>query len=78
MARNLLLRKQERRTVVGKKLTLLEAFKAIRKGEPAEPSEKHPSLAERIAQPKPLATVFPPEPETLENSVKVDWGQFSY
>jgi predicted Zn-dependent protease len=36
-------------------LTLLETFKALRKGEPEEPSEKHPSLAERIAQAEPLA-----------------------
>ena len=36
-------------------LTLLETFKALRKGETEEPSEKHPSLAERIAQAEPLA-----------------------
>ena len=28
---------------------LLETFKALRKGESEEPSEKHPTLAERIA-----------------------------
>ena len=33
-------------------LTLLETFKALRKGEPEEPSEKHPTLSERIAQAK--------------------------
>ena len=31
-------------------LTLLETFKALRKGEPEEPSERHPTLSERIAQ----------------------------
>jgi len=36
-------------------LTLLETFKALRKGEPEELSEKHPSLSERIAQAEPLA-----------------------
>jgi predicted Zn-dependent protease len=40
-------------------LTLLETFKALRKGEPEEPSEKHPSLAERIAQAEPLAKASP-------------------
>ena len=36
-------------------LTLLETFQALRKGESEEPSEKHPTLAERIAQAAPLA-----------------------
>jgi predicted Zn-dependent protease len=36
-------------------LTLLETFRALRKGGTEEPSEKHPSLAERIAQAEPLA-----------------------
>lgn len=36
-------------------LTLLETFKALRKGEPEEPSEKHPTLSERIAQAERLA-----------------------
>jgi 2-oxo-4-hydroxy-4-carboxy--5-ureidoimidazoline (OHCU) decarboxylase len=36
-------------------LTLLETFKALRKGEPEELSEKHPRLSERIAQVEPLA-----------------------
>jgi predicted Zn-dependent protease len=36
-------------------LTQLETFKALRKGKPEEPSEKHPSLAERVAQAEPLA-----------------------
>jgi predicted Zn-dependent protease len=40
-------------------LTLLETFKALRKGESEEPSEKHPSLAERIAQAEPLAQASP-------------------
>jgi len=36
-------------------LTLLETFKALRKGEPEEPSEKHPTLSERIVQAESLA-----------------------
>jgi predicted Zn-dependent protease len=36
-------------------LTLLETFKALRKGEPEEPSEEHPTLSERIAQAERLA-----------------------
>lgn len=35
-------------------LTLLETFEALRKGEPKAPSEKHPTLSERIAQAEPL------------------------
>lgn len=31
-------------------LTLLETSKALRKGEPEKPSEKHAGVAERIAQ----------------------------
>jgi predicted Zn-dependent protease len=46
-------------------LTLLETFKALRKGEPEEPSEKHPSLAERIAQAEPLAKASPQNQKTL-------------
>jgi predicted Zn-dependent protease len=46
-------------------LTLLETFKALRKGEPEEPSEKHPSLAERIAQAEPLAKVSPQNQKPL-------------
>ena len=36
-------------------LTLLETFKALRKGQPEPPSKEHPTLSERIAQAKPLA-----------------------
>jgi predicted Zn-dependent protease len=46
-------------------LTLLEAFKALRKGEPEEPSEKHPSLAERVAQAEPLAKASPQNQKPL-------------
>lgn len=46
-------------------LTLLETFKALRKGEPEEPSEKHPSLAERIAQAEPLANASPQKQKPL-------------
>jgi beta-barrel assembly-enhancing protease len=46
-------------------LTLLETFKALRKGEPEEPSEKHPSLAERIAQAEPLAKASPQNQKPL-------------
>jgi predicted Zn-dependent protease len=46
-------------------LTLLETFKALRKGEPEEPSEKHPSLAERIAQAAPLAKASPQSQKPL-------------
>ena len=40
-------------------VTLLETFKALRKGASEEPSEKHPSLAERIVQAEPLAKAAP-------------------
>ena len=46
-------------------LTLLATFKALRKGEPEEPSEKHPSLAERIAQAEPLAKASPQSQKPL-------------
>jgi predicted Zn-dependent protease len=46
-------------------LTLLETFKALRKGEPEEPSEKHPSLSERIAQAEPLAKASPQRQKPL-------------
>jgi len=46
-------------------LTLLETFKALRKGEPEEPSEKHPSLAERIAQAEPSAKASPQHQKPL-------------
>ena len=46
-------------------LTLLETFKALRKGESEEPSEKHPSLAERIAQSEPLAKASPQNQKPL-------------
>jgi predicted Zn-dependent protease len=36
-------------------LTLLETFKALRKGQPEPPSKEHPLLSERIAQAEPLA-----------------------
>jgi len=42
-----------------------ETFKALRKGEPEEPSEKHPSLAERIAQAEPLAKASPQNQKPL-------------
>jgi len=47
-------------------LTLLETFKALRKGEPEEPSERHPSLAERIAQAEPLAKASPQKQKPLK------------
>jgi beta-barrel assembly-enhancing protease len=46
-------------------LTLLETFKALRKGEPEETSEKYPSLAERIAQAEPLAKTSPQKQKPL-------------
>jgi len=46
-------------------LTLLETFKALRKGEPEEPSEKHPSLSERITQAEPLANASPQKQKPL-------------
>ena len=46
-------------------LTLLETFKALRKGEPEEPSEKHPTLAERITQAEPLAKALPEKQKPL-------------
>jgi predicted Zn-dependent protease len=46
-------------------LTLLETFKALRKGEPEETSEKYPSLAERIAQAEPLAKASPQNQKPL-------------
>ena len=46
-------------------LTLLETFKALRKGEPEEPCEKHPSLAERIAQAEPLGKASPQNQKPL-------------
>ena len=46
-------------------LTLLDTFKALRKGEPEEPSEKHPSLAERIARAEPLAKASPQNQKPL-------------
>ena len=46
-------------------LTLLETFKALRKGEPEEPSENHPSLAERITQAEPLAKASPQNQKPL-------------
>jgi len=46
-------------------LTLLETFKALRKGEAEEPSEKHASLAERIAQSEPLAKASPQNQKPL-------------
>ena len=46
-------------------LTLLETFKALRKGEPEEPSEKHPTLAERIIQAEPLAKASPEKQKPL-------------
>jgi predicted Zn-dependent protease len=36
-------------------LTMLETFKALRKGQPEPPSQDHPTLSERIAQAEPLA-----------------------
>jgi beta-barrel assembly-enhancing protease len=47
-------------------LTLLETFKALRKGEPEQPSEKHPTLAERIAQAEPLAKASPQKQQPLQ------------
>ena len=35
-------------------LTRLETFKALSKGELGEPSEKHPTLSERVVQAEPL------------------------
>jgi beta-barrel assembly-enhancing protease len=57
-------------------LTLLETFKALRKGEPEVPSEKHPTLPERIAQAEPLAKASQkkPKPLRIPNS---DLGRFS-
>ena len=46
-------------------LTLLETFKALRKGESEQPSEKHPTLAERIAQAAPLAKASPQNQKPL-------------
>jgi predicted Zn-dependent protease len=46
-------------------LTLLETFKALRKGEPEHPSEKRPTLAERIAQAEPLAHASPQKQQPL-------------
>lgn len=46
-------------------LTLLETFKALRKGEPEKPSEKHPTLAERITQAEPLAKGSPEKQKPL-------------
>lgn len=46
-------------------LTLLETFKALRKGEPEEPSDKHPTLSERIAQAQPLANASPQNQKPL-------------
>ena len=46
-------------------LTLLETFKALRKGEPEELSGKHPSLSERIAQAEPLANTSPQNQKPL-------------
>jgi predicted Zn-dependent protease len=48
-------------------LTLLETFNALRKGESEEPSEKHPSLAERIARSEPLAKASPQNQKPLRN-----------
>jgi predicted Zn-dependent protease len=45
--------------------TLLETFKALRKGEPEKASEKHPSLAERIARAEPLAKASPQNQKPL-------------
>jgi predicted Zn-dependent protease len=47
-------------------LTLLETFKVLRKGESEEPSEKHPSLAERITQAEPLAKASPQNRKPLK------------
>ncbi|MGC2743917.1 MAG: M48 family metalloprotease [Candidatus Angelobacter sp.] len=47
-------------------LTLLETFKALRKGEPEELSEKHPTLSERIAQAKRLADGLPQNQKLLK------------
>jgi predicted Zn-dependent protease len=46
-------------------LTLLETFKALRKGEPEEPSDKHPTLSERIAQAESLAKASPQNQKPL-------------
>jgi 2-oxo-4-hydroxy-4-carboxy--5-ureidoimidazoline (OHCU) decarboxylase len=46
-------------------LTLLETFKALRKGDPEELSGKHPSLAERIAQAERLANASPQNQKPL-------------
>ena len=46
-------------------LTLLETFKVLRKGEPEEPSDEHPTLAERIAQAGPLAKTSPQNQKPL-------------
>jgi predicted Zn-dependent protease len=46
-------------------LTLLETFKALRKGEQEEPSDRHPTLSERIAQAEPLAKASPQKQKPL-------------
>lgn len=46
-------------------LTLLETSNALRKGEPEEPSDKHLSLAERIAQAEHLAKASPQDQKPL-------------
>ncbi len=46
-------------------LTLLETFKALRKGQLEEPSDKHPTLSERIAQAEPLANASPQNQKPL-------------
>lgn len=47
-------------------LTLLETFKALSKGQPEEPSDKHPTLSERIAQAEPLAKASPQNQKPLK------------
>ena len=42
-----------------------DTFKALRKGEPEAPSEKHPTLSERIAQAEPLANTSAQRQTTL-------------
>jgi predicted Zn-dependent protease len=46
-------------------LTLLETFKALRKGEPEKPSENHSSLAERITRAEPFAKASPQNQKPL-------------
>jgi predicted Zn-dependent protease len=46
-------------------LTLLETFKALGKGKPEEPSDKHPTLSERIAQAEHLAKASPQNQKPL-------------